>query len=162
VPTFSGTIATFTDTDTFNVAGDFAASIDWGDGTTTSGTVSGSNGLLKVNGSHTYTQTALETVKVKLTDDAPGTATATATSLIFAVDPPLFGATVGNWLNNAATPAVSLLNPASVRQLGSADPFTANGHTDLLFQDSSAFTTPPRGVRRSWPACPSSRHRSRS
>ncbi len=41
-----------------------------------------------MNGSHTYTQTALETVKVTLADDAPGTATATATSLILAVDPP--------------------------------------------------------------------------
>ena len=97
LPTFSGTIATFTDTDTVNVAGDFAATIDWGDGTTTTGTVSGSNGSLKVNGTHTYTQTALETVKVKLTDDAPGTATATATSLILAVDPPPHSnSTVGN------------------------------------------------------------------
>ncbi len=44
VPTFSGTIATFSDTDPANGAGDFAASINWGDGTTTTGTVSGSNG----------------------------------------------------------------------------------------------------------------------
>jgi hypothetical protein len=133
VPTFSGTIATFTDTDTFNVKGDFAASIDWGDGTTTAGTVSGSNGSFSVNGTHTYTQTALETVKVKLTDDAPGTATATATSLILAVDPPPSGgATMGNWLQNAPTPLVA----TALSKLGSADDLTANGQADLLFQDT--------------------------
>jgi hypothetical protein len=108
LPTFSGTIATFSDTDTFNVAGDFAASINWGDGTTTTGTVSGSNGSFNVNGSHTYTQTALETVKVKLTDDAPGTATATATSLILAVDPPPTGdrlALLINYMASALPPS---------------------------------------------------------
>ena len=31
---FSGTVATFTDSDTSNVAGDFSATINWGDGTT--------------------------------------------------------------------------------------------------------------------------------
>jgi hypothetical protein len=103
LPTFSGTIATFSDTDTLSVAGDFAASIDWGDGTTTTGAVSGSNGSFNVNGLHTYAQTALETVKVKLTDDAPGTATATATSFIIAVDPPLFGGSQALLVNYMAS-----------------------------------------------------------
>jgi hypothetical protein len=135
-PTFSGTIATFTDTDSFNVAGDFAASIDWGDGTTTSGTVSGANGLLKVNGTHTYTQTAVETVKVKLTDDTPGTATATATSFIIAVDPPHYDSAVSNWLSNATSPmlATAFSTPGSGSQPGAADHVTANGLADLLFQ----------------------------
>jgi hypothetical protein len=101
-PTFSGTIATFSDSDTFNVAGDFAASINWGDGTTTTGTVSGANGALTVNGTHTYTQSALETVTVKLTDDAPGTATATATSFILAVDPPPTPPPVWAWAIGSA------------------------------------------------------------
>jgi len=137
LPTFSGTIATFGDTDTFNVKGDFAASIDWGDGTTTAGTVSGSNGNFSVNGTHTYTVSALETVKVKLTDDAPGTATATATSLILAVDPPPHGAaSVGNWLSNATQPvATHTSNPGAAWQ-SSADHLTANGLADLLFQDT--------------------------
>jgi hypothetical protein len=147
-PTFSGTVATFSDSDSFNVAGDFAATIDWGDGTTTNGTVSGANGTLTVNGSHTYTQTALETVKVKLTDDAPGTATATATSLILAVDPPLFGGhasagstpmvwqssgdvSPGDWMNNLA---------AAHSQAGSGDSFTASGQSDLLFENTNGST----------------------
>jgi hypothetical protein len=148
LPTFSGTIATFTDTDTFNVKGDFAASIDWGDGTTSAGTVAGSNGSFSVNGTHTYTQTALETVKVKLTDGAPGTATATATSLILAVDPPPYAnATVGNWLNNAPTPmlATSFSTPGSGSQFGS------NGQSDLLYQDTSGGPAQPGAPAQSGP-----------
>src|SRR5262249_41460884 len=36
------TVATFTDTNTINVAGDFVATVDWGDGTVTTGTIAGS------------------------------------------------------------------------------------------------------------------------
>ena len=74
------TVATFTDTDTVTPASDFTATIDWGDGTVTGGTVSGSNGSFAVSGSHTYTTAGQDTVKVTLSDDAPGTATAQATT----------------------------------------------------------------------------------
>jgi hypothetical protein len=77
---FNGTVATFTDTDTVTPASDLAASIDWGDGTTTAGVVSGSAGSFSVSGSHTYGAAATNTLHVTLSDDAPGTATATATS----------------------------------------------------------------------------------
>src|SRR5262249_56806743 len=42
-PLTNVTVATFTDTNAQNVAGDFTAQIDWGDGTTTTGPVPGSN-----------------------------------------------------------------------------------------------------------------------
>jgi hypothetical protein len=78
---FSGPVATFTDSNTANVAGDLTASINWGDGTTTAGTVmQGSNGTFTVNGMHTYAASGTDTVTVTLADDAPGTATATATN----------------------------------------------------------------------------------
>jgi hypothetical protein len=77
---FTGVVATFSDTDTANVAGDFTATIDWGDGTTTAGTVSGGSGTLAVSGTHQYAHPGHENLTVKLTDDAPGTATATAHS----------------------------------------------------------------------------------
>src|SRR5205807_6780346 len=44
------TVATFTDSNTANVAGDFIATVDWGDGTSTLGTVSGSGGAFTVTG----------------------------------------------------------------------------------------------------------------
>jgi hypothetical protein len=79
---FNGTVATFTDTDTANFAGDFIATIDWGDGATTTGTVSGSSGAFTVNGSHTYAAAGQDTVKVTVADDAPGTATGNAQTTV--------------------------------------------------------------------------------
>jgi len=77
---FTGTVATFTDTDTANVPSDFTASINWGDATITPGTVTGGSGTFTVSGTHTYATGGPFTVTVTLTDDAPGTASATATS----------------------------------------------------------------------------------
>ena len=47
-------IASFTDSDLSDTAGSFTATIDWGDGTTSPGTVVGSNGSFTVEGGHTY------------------------------------------------------------------------------------------------------------
>jgi hypothetical protein len=71
-------VATFTDTDTAAVAGDFTAIVDWGDGTTTTGTITGSSGSFAVNGSHTYTFGGQDTITVTVVDPAPGTANAVA------------------------------------------------------------------------------------
>jgi hypothetical protein len=76
---FSGTVATFSDSNTANTASDFTATIAWGDGTTTAGTVSGGNGSFTVGGTHTYAEDGSYAPVVTLTDDAPGTAGATAT-----------------------------------------------------------------------------------
>lgn len=83
---FTGTVATFTDANTANVASDFTAVINWGDGTTTAGTVSGGAGTFTVSGTHTYAASGTYPVTVTLTDDAPGTATATVTSTANAAD----------------------------------------------------------------------------
>src|SRR4029077_11007285 len=77
---FTGAVASFTDSDAANVPGDFVATIDWGDGNTTAGTVTGGGGTFTVSGTHTYANAGVFTVTVTLTEDAPGTATATATS----------------------------------------------------------------------------------
>jgi hypothetical protein len=77
---FTGAVATFTDTDATNVPSDFTATINWGDGNTTAGTVAGGGGTFTVSGSHTYAATGAFSVTVTLTDDPPGTATATAAS----------------------------------------------------------------------------------
>jgi hypothetical protein len=77
---FSGTVATFTDSDTSNVASDFSATIDWGDGTTSAGVITDTAGAISVSGTHTYATSGQDAVSVTLSDDAPGTATATANS----------------------------------------------------------------------------------
>src|SRR5215813_13198846 len=47
-------VASFTDGTLTDTAADFTATIDWGDGVTTTGTVVGSNGSFTVDGGHTY------------------------------------------------------------------------------------------------------------
>jgi hypothetical protein len=76
---FSGTVATFTDTYTANVPSDFTATINWGDGpAVTAGTVTGGGGFFSVSGTHTYTFPGHFVPTVTISEDAPGTATATA------------------------------------------------------------------------------------
>jgi hypothetical protein len=68
---------------------DFTASIDWGDGTVSAGTISGSAGSFTVSGSHVYAEEGTKTPTIVLADDAPGTATGTATATIDVADAPL-------------------------------------------------------------------------
>ena len=72
---FSGTVATFTDSDTSNVAGDFSATINWGDGTTSAGVISDTAGAISVSGAHTYATAGWDVATVSLSDDAPGLTT---------------------------------------------------------------------------------------
>ncbi len=51
----NATVATFTDSATTTTSpSDYAATINWGDGSSSNGTVSGGNGSFTVTGSHTY------------------------------------------------------------------------------------------------------------
>ncbi|MGH7134821.1 MAG: DUF4214 domain-containing protein, partial [Pirellulales bacterium] len=62
--------------------GDFTATINWGDGATTAGVVSGSNGKYTVTGTHAYANEGADTATVAIADDAPGTASASATATV--------------------------------------------------------------------------------
>ena len=89
---FNGTVATFSSTDTAGQASDFVATINWGDGTTTAGTIAGSNGAYTVSGNHAYAADGTQSVTVSIADDAPGTATATAGSTANILEGDLTGA----------------------------------------------------------------------
>jgi hypothetical protein len=154
---FSGAVATFTDGNTANVASDFTATVDWGDGTTTAGTVSGSGGSFTVSGAHTYTAAGNDTVKVKLTDDAPGTATATATTAAtvsrgsaVAYDFNGDGKSDLLFQNTNATPQIWLMNGTSVVSMTSlaqppsgwkivtAADFNGDGDADILWINTAS------------------------
>ena len=76
--------ASSTDANTAAPVSDFTATINWGNGgAQTGGTVSGSGGSFKVDGSHTYGGTGPFTVKVHILDEGGSTADATATILIY-------------------------------------------------------------------------------
>jgi len=76
------TVASFVDTGGADAVGDYTATIDWGDGTTTTGTVSISNGTLNVVGSHAYAATGHYPVKVTIQDEGGATATANSVALL--------------------------------------------------------------------------------
>ncbi len=77
------TVATFTDANTLGTAGDFTATIDWGDGgmmgppDTSAGTVVGGAGQFNVQGSHMYVAPGTYSVHISITDDDGATASTT-------------------------------------------------------------------------------------
>jgi len=105
---FSGTVATFTDPDASDPADSAAkdtATIHWGDGSSSAGTVtSAGGGKYSVSGSHTYADEGTPTVSVSVTDpdDPGGPATASAKAMVS--DAPLTA---------SGSPAFASANPVS-------------------------------------------------
>lgn len=87
---FSGGVAAFTATSPTAAAGDFTATIDWGDGTTDNGAVaaSGAGGII-VTGSHLYAEEGAQIVKVTIHDNSSNTISAQDAATV--ADAPLFG-----------------------------------------------------------------------
>ncbi len=79
---YTGSVGSFTDPgNPLQVASDWSATIDWGDGTNTVGTVSGATGgPFTISGTHTYATPGSFTVKATFTDDPPSVLSATITS----------------------------------------------------------------------------------
>jgi hypothetical protein len=66
---FTTTVANFSDANPLATSTDFSATIDWGDGTTSSGTASGpTGGPFSISGSHTYAAPGSYAVAVTITD----------------------------------------------------------------------------------------------
>jgi PKD repeat protein len=81
---FAGTLASITDDNPSAGPSDFAATVDWGDGTSSNATLSRRGNAFEVSGSHTYAQTGLYTVSVHVTDQGGSAATAASQLLIWA------------------------------------------------------------------------------
>jgi hypothetical protein len=83
---FNGTVATLGDPDTAATASEYTATIDWGDGSTSQGNITGGGGTgsFTVSGSHTYTEEGTYTVVTTITDkdNALNTANATGTAKV--------------------------------------------------------------------------------
>jgi hypothetical protein len=77
--TISGTVASFTDKDPHGTLSDYGASINWGDGTTTTGKVTAGSGKFNVGASHRYKTTGSFQLKVVIKDKGGQTATARST-----------------------------------------------------------------------------------
>ena len=104
--------AAFTDS---NQADTHTAIWDWGDGSTSAGTVSETNGSDSVSGSHPYTSAGVLTVKVTVTDDDGGAGEAIF-QYVVVYDPSAGYVTGGGWINSpsgAYTPDPSLTGKAN-------------------------------------------------
>ena len=119
---FAGATATFHDAATTGLLSDFSATIDWGDGTSSAGAISGGPGTAPytVSGSHTYTSTGFFTVKTAIADDGGSTTAATcANVLVFAFAPGGGSFVIGDQENTVAAHATfwdsqwSKANPTS-------------------------------------------------
>ena len=111
---FTATVARFQDADPAGAAGDYQATITWGDNTPPrSGTVTAGGGFFQVNGTHTYAAAGSYSVLITVTDQGGATLNLSTTAT---VDPGAGGSL--SWANNNpsfswmvnntnATPAIS-------------------------------------------------------
>jgi len=110
---YSGNVATFTDAISGTPASNYTASIDWGDGSTTSpldgsavAITSDGHGNFTVSGNHTYTQAGTFYPQVTITEgDVTTSASAEADVSGFAISPQAINATLpsGNFSGTVAT-----------------------------------------------------------
>jgi hypothetical protein len=91
---FSGPVATFVDPDTLVTANQYSAAIDWGDGSTSTATIGGSDGAFFVGGSHRYREEGSYTVTATITDVDRSSNTATVMSSATVSDALLIPGTV--------------------------------------------------------------------
>ena len=78
----TATVATFTDANPNAAVGDFTATINWGDGHTSTGAVTENNGVFSVAGTHTYAEAGNDPISVTIADVGGSTATATNTATV--------------------------------------------------------------------------------
>jgi len=92
--TFVGSTAKFNDSSTTGTPSDFTATINWGDSTSSGGTIAGGPGIVPyaVSGSHTYSSTGTFTVTTTI-NDIGGSMTAVKCQLIVFAFPTSNGAT---------------------------------------------------------------------
>jgi hypothetical protein len=125
-------VTSFTDADSAGTIRDFTASINWGDGVTSAGTVTQPNGLgtaFVVTGSHTYGVAATVTVTVTITDVGGKLAT---TNFTMTVQPSLFV------LNPTAAGALTVTGTTGLNVAGaivvdstSTSAFSAKGNSQI-------------------------------
>jgi len=138
----TGAVARFSATgNSFAVASDFTATINWGDGSTTPGVVGLAGSVLTVSaspGGHVYAEEGSFSVTATVRDDAPGTATATsAPTTVNVADAPLTpaGKTVSFPLGSAFTAVIASFTDADPN--GVAADYTAT----INWGDGSALSS---------------------
>jgi hypothetical protein len=134
---FNGVVASFTDADPNGTLTDYSATINWGDGTSSAGTVSANNsGGFDVSGNHTETVAKAYAVSVTITDVGSSSATANSTLTVDPAAPSSITATGGN--NQNATIGSPFANALQAT--------VADKYGNLVNGASVTFTAPASGA----------------
>ena len=96
---FSGVVATFTDADPAGIAGDYVATIDWGDGTTSAGVITTLAGGFAVSGSHSFGQ-GVFSITTSIRDAGGAVAVATGTFTVDLTPPDTSALVIGTLHHN--------------------------------------------------------------
>ena len=121
---FDGVVADFTDANSYATAAQFTASITWGDGAASTGTVS-SNGAggFEVTGTHTYTTYGNDAVSVAIASQGGSTLTVASTVTVADAPTTAAGATVTIGQNQSYTGEIATFTDAN--PYAAASQFTA-------------------------------------
>ena len=104
----SHTVATFADPDTAATAADYSAAIDWGDGSTDSGVITGGPSFT-ISATHTYSEEGTYSISVTISDvdDPSNTASVTSTANVsdsnLAASPACVASALGAYTGATAT-----------------------------------------------------------
>ncbi|OYV87471.1 MAG: hypothetical protein B7Z73_10035, partial [Planctomycetia bacterium 21-64-5] len=115
---FIGQVGTFTDGNSLAVAGDFTATIEWGDGNSSTGAVTAAGNGFAVNATHKYAEEGTQSVTVTIADKEGSKATDAATAVV--ADAALQTTTAGTVAFVAATAQAKAL--ATFSDPGGAEP----------------------------------------
>jgi len=139
VQTFAGAVATFTDADNSDTAGQFTATIDWGDGTMadSTATVTGGSGLFTVTGSHTYADPGHENLKVTILESTGPTATVNATAVIGSADQRFVSEVYRDFLGRAVEPGGLAVWSASLTAGNTRAQLVSDIETSVTGHDAS-------------------------
>jgi uncharacterized delta-60 repeat protein len=111
---FTGVVATFTDADPNGTAGQFTATITWGDGTTSAGTITANGqGGFDVTGTHTYAAAAGYDIVVQIQDVGGSSARADSTVSVTSLGQNVQtgqAAGVGFWANSNGQALINRFN----------------------------------------------------
>ncbi|WP_028063246.1 hypothetical protein [Solirubrobacter soli] len=118
---YDGAVASFTDSDLTAAAASFTADIDWGDGTHSLGTVTGSAGTFAIAGTHDYAEKGRYTVKTAIsgTDGSVASASFAVANL----------STTASGVVGGTVPATLALTLGAPAQFGAFTPGVAKDYT---------------------------------
>jgi hypothetical protein len=95
---FTGTVATYTDADPAGTSSDYSATINWGDGSVSAGTIAPSGSGFQVTGTHTYSSGGLFATTISIADAGGAKTVAQGTATIASAPSPVItgGPVVGS------------------------------------------------------------------